>query len=520
MKKIYWKRIVLLLAAFIPALLAHTQLTDSSLQQMIADENEKGGVGLKFTSSVTEFYTLSDHQPVWMIPGNNNNRLVLLSELSHAYNRGLEEKDYQYEEIRNLQQRNFILAGLQDSLRAELILTDAAIHYFNDIAYGNTKPYFGYNGLNYSPSCYSIPVLLKEYMMSKTLQALAEKLEAPLPEIAALEKLIIHLHRVMNDSNYREEKISSAAVTFANKPLVNRLIQLGVLKEQPDKLTDTLLKLKLKDAQQLLNVLADGVLRNTTMHELNVPLASRYKAMKLSLNYYRWLYCLAQTKSVIVVNIPATVLKVYRGRNTVLQMKVIVGKKSTPTPTLSSTVTEVILYPYWHVPFSIATKELLPAIKKNPGYIDAGNYQVLNGAGKIMDPYSINWQAFSTSYFPYTIRQSTGCDNALGLLKLNFYNPFGVYLHDTPKKSLFMTNERFYSHGCMRMEKPMDLGHLVLKNNAVAIDTLEQKGCLHNQSPIFVKADERMPVVVWYNPAGVDNTGKVVLFRDVYGKFE
>jgi murein L,D-transpeptidase YcbB/YkuD len=71
----------------------------------------------------------------------------------------------------------------------------------------------------------------------------------------------------------------------------------------------------------------------------------------------------------------------------------------------------------------------------------------------------------------------------------------------------------------MRMEKPMEMGHLILKNNARAIDTLEQKGCLRNQSPIYVKADEQMPVVVWYNPAGLDNTGKLVLYRDVYGKF-
>ena len=106
-----------------------------------------------------------------------------------------------------------------------------------------------------------------------------------------------------------------------------------------------------------------------------------------------------------------------------------------------------------------------------------------------MDPYSINWKALSRTNFPYLIRQSTGCDNALGLLKLNFNNPFSVYLHDTNSRNLFKNNRRFYSHGCMRMEKPMELGHLVLKNNPTAIDTLEQKGCLRNQSPITVDAD-------------------------------
>ncbi|MEP7254676.1 MAG: L,D-transpeptidase family protein, partial [Ferruginibacter sp.] len=161
-----------------------------------------------------------------------------------------------------------------------------------------------------------------------------------------------------------------------------------------------------------------------------------------------------------------------------------------------------------------------PAIKRDPGYIDAGNYQVLNKSGKIIDPYTVNWHALSAGYFPYIIRQSTGCDNALGLLKLNFYSPFGVYLHDTPNKNLFMLNKRFFSHGCMRMEKPMDLGHLVLKNNVIAIDTLEQKGCLLNQAPIIVHADEHMPVIVWYNPAGIDKNGRLLFYEDVYGKFD
>ena len=135
-----------------------------------------------------------------------------------------------------------------------------------------------------------------------------------------------------------------------------------------------------------------------------------------------------------------------------------------------------------------------------------------------MDPYAINWSVLSAKYFPYVIRQSTGCDNSLGLLKLDFYSPYGVYLHDTPAKSLFMLNKRYFSHGCMRLEEPMKLGHLVLKNNPVAIDTLEQKGCLRNQAPIHVAADLKMPVVVWYNPAGIDSTGRIIYYEDVYKK--
>ena len=176
----------------------------------------------------------------------------------------------------------------------------------------------------------------------------------------------------------------------------------------------------------------------------------------------------------------------------------------------------MILYPYWNVPYKIATRELLPSIKRNRGYLAANNFQVLDKNGRILNPYSINWSSFSTSYFPYTIRQSTGCDNSLGLLKFNFYNPFTVYLHDTPAKGLFTLNKRYFSHGCMRVEKPVEFGQLLLGRNRMAIDTLTIKGCLKSQAPKSVPTEEKLPVVVMYSTAWYDSTGRVIFFEDIY----
>jgi murein L,D-transpeptidase YcbB/YkuD len=340
-----------------------------------------------------------------------------------------------------------------------------------------------------------------------------------MPEITILANRISRLAATTSDTGFAEVIIVSNKVSAANKPLVQKLYQLGILDSFTVQYTDKQLKEAVKEAQQQFVLLSDGVLRSTIIEQLNVPVSVRLQQLKMAINYYRWLHCLVQQQTVIVVNIPAAYMKVYRNDLVILEMRMVLGNPKTPTPTLTSKVSEVILYPYWHVPYSIATKEMLPSIKKNPGVIDAGNYQVLDKNGRIMDPYKINWQAFSTKYFPYVIRQSTGCDNALGLLKLNFFSPFGVYLHDTPHKGAFFLNKRFFSHGCLRMENPMAVGHLVLKNNAIAIDTLEQKGCLRNQAPIAVPSDEQMPVVVWYNPAGVDSTGRVLYFEDVYRKF-
>ncbi len=509
------RKIILVILVFLcHCFSAYTQIPADRLKQFIAGKNYAGNVG------VNEFYARLNYKTAWVQKKNEASISILSDALKLSAVKGLREKSYQLNYINSLRDKTIRLQTNDDSLEAEVRITDVAIHFFNDIAYGNTKPALGYDGLRYIPRCLNIPALVAEYISKNKLVLLIAHLSPAMPEITAMENKIKWFHTIMDSPGFRETIITSNRVSGTNNPLISKLFQLGIIDSVKLNIPDNLLTQKVKEAQRQFNLLADGVLRTTILQQLNIPLSVRLKQLNLSVNYYRWLYCIIQNESVIVVNIPAAFLQLYRNKKVILKMRMIVGKKTTPTPTLASKVTEVILYPYWHVPYKIATKELLPIIKRNTAFLDEGNYQVLNKAGKIINPYTVNWQAFSTKYFPYIIRQSTGCDNALGLLKLNFYNPFGVYLHDTPGKSLFMLNKRFLSHGCMRMEAPMALGHLVLKNNPIAIDTLDQKGCLRNQSPIIVPADEHTPVIVWYNPAGIDAKGRVVFFEDVYGKFD
>jgi murein L,D-transpeptidase YcbB/YkuD len=258
---------------------------------------------------------------------------------------------------------------------------------------------------------------------------------------------------------------------------------------------------------------------STANSGLNVPLKKRAGELAQAINTLRWLTCIRQGNHTIVVNIPSATLLLYDHKKIVLESRIIVGKPSTPTPTLCSKITEVILYPYWNVTHNIATRELLPIIKRNPSYLESNNYQVLNKNGKVVNASSIKWSSLSRNYFPYVLRQSTGCDNSLGLIKLNFYNPFTVYLHDTPAKSLFDLKERYFSHGCMRLQKAEEVGHYVLKNNAIAIDTLTERGCLKNQSPITVAATEAIPIFVLYQTAWIDSAGAVKFYKDIYDKF-
>jgi murein L,D-transpeptidase YcbB/YkuD len=504
------RRWIALVFSLLLTLIANSQVQPDSLKQYLSRPEWVKQLNLHNPRQTLEFYQALAFRPAW----NEQSTRTLLSLFQSADSFGLNPSDYLQAGPANIHFPSQDLA----SIAIDIQRSDAALHFFNDLAYGNTEPPLGYNGPAYHPSGYALPALLADYLGNGRLDSLPAFVEPALPEVRAIHSKIIQLLRLQASSDLKEEKILSNAANIHNKALLKKLYFLGII----DSATlphDSLLRKALRLAQRAFGLFDDGMMRSTLMEQLNIPIRVRIQQLKLALNYYRWLHCLASQQPVVVVNIPAAFLKVYQGDSILLSMRMIVGKPSTPTPTLCSTIDEVILYPYWTVPRSIIGKEWLPAVRRNPAYVDANNFQVLDSRARILDPYKINWHSITASNFPYTVRQSTGCDNALGLIKLNFYSPFGVYLHDTPDKGLFLLNKRFFSHGCMRMENPMDLGHLVLQNNAIAIDTVEQKGCLLHQSPVSVPADLKLTVLVWYNPAGLDKSGHVVFYEDVYRKF-
>ncbi|HET7115885.1 MAG TPA: L,D-transpeptidase family protein [Hanamia sp.] len=507
------------LLASICGFTASAQLSPDQIQHYLSENLNKKELGINYQKEIRDFYAHINYQTAWIQQMDTTNLNYLMDNLSSATNWGLDEKDYQYGFISAFKKSTSRPQNLADSLKAEILFSDAAIHFYSDIAYGNTLPALGYTGIKYIPDCMEIPAAMSEFISKNKINLLTSFLSPIIFEVSLIENKINWILKVMNENAFKEISIVSRTMDFENKPLYRKLYQLGILDSANKNVSENILKQKIKEAQLMFNLPVNSELNKDIIHELNIPLKVRLKQLNLSINYYRWLSCLTQNQSVIVVNIPAAYLKVYNEQKVILEMRMVVGKPSTPTFTLASTVNEVIIYPYWYVPLSIAVKELLPAIKRNPSYLDANNYQVLDKAGKIIDPYSVNWHVLSRNNFPYTIRQGTGCDNALGLLKLNFYNPFGAYLHDTPDKNLFKQNRRFYSHGCMRMEKPIEMGHLILKNNNIAIDTLTEKGCLKSQSPVVVPSDVKIPVLVWYNPVGIDSTGNILFFEDVYKKF-
>jgi L,D-transpeptidase YcbB len=139
--------------------------------------------------------------------------------------------------------------------------------------------------------------------------------------------------------------------------------------------------------------------------------------------------------------------------------------------------------------------------------------QVVDGSGRLVNHHQLNWSSFHAGYFPYILRQSTGCDNALGILKFNINTPYGVYLHDTNNKTAFLSGSRFYSHGCIRLEDPLALGNRLLSGK---LDTAFLQSCFKEQKPVPVQVKKPVPVFVVYMPVSADEKGKLYYYKDVY----
>ncbi len=238
----------------------------------------------------------------------------------------------------------------------------------------------------------------------------------------------------------------------------------------------------------------------------------KIKALSTSLNYYRWINHFHFDRYVLV-NICSAQLYYFEHDSLTLTMKVIVGKPATPTPRIGTQCKDIIVYPYWNVPRKIALKEILPRLKKSTSILDEMNLQVLDLSGHVVDAQLINWSQFNSGHFPYNFRQSTGCDNSLGVLKFNLTSPYDVYMHDTNLKEAFLKTSRYLSHGCIRIEKPVELANALVGSS---LDSNFVKACLKDQQPRTLQLPRALPVLVVYILAEPMDNQQIEFERDVY----
>ena len=259
----------------------------------------------------------------------------------------------------------------------------------------------------------------------------------------------------------------------------------------------------------------DGILAQTTFEAMAVPVADRIRQIELNLERRRWMDD-DLGAYYILVNVADQELKVVKDGKTVHTAKLVVGKPFTRTPVFSEKMKYVVLNPYWNVPPNIANGEFLPKLRRDPGVLAKERIRLFNASGGEVDPYSVNWSALGR--MPYSLRQDSGPKNALGKVKFMFPNKFNVYLHDTPSKSLFNKDLRIFSHGCMRVQNPLDLAELVLADQGWSRERIDATIAEGRERIINLKTP--IPVHVTYLTAWVNKDGAVNFRRDPYKRDE
>ncbi len=361
--------------------------------------------------------------------------------------------------------------------------------------------------------------LMTEGLQTKNLRAALDSLE---PRHEAYVFLKNEFRKFLKEN----EQVNWDSVSFFNitdtllfkEDLKNRLLQTGDYDSTATGNDSVKLAKAIKSFQLKFNLEPDGKLGKYTKQALSYSKEKVIRQMEMAMERWRW-ESRDFPETYFWVNIPSAQLTVYEADTVVLQSNVVVGKPETPTPALKSKINYMLIYPYWNVPVSIATKEILPAVQRDTSYLRRKNFEVIGARGKVIDPKTIKWKKYTKDHLPFKFRQRIGDDNSLGVVKFNFNNKYGVYLHDTNSKKYFKTFYRFQSHGCMRLEKYMEVARFLIRDDTLKLpyDTLDRYFATPEQRKIPIK--KNFPIYVKYYTCTADTAGLHV-YIDIYKRDE
>ena len=259
----------------------------------------------------------------------------------------------------------------------------------------------------------------------------------------------------------------------------------------------------------------DGAPGRKTITELNRSNEERIQQIQLNLERWRWM---PETmgEHYIMVDIPGFSYSVIKNDVEVMSAKTVVGRDARRTPVFMAPMSYIVFSPYWHVPRSMAVKDFLPRLKKDPYALNRSKIRIFQN-GQEIDPGTVDWSQYSSRNFPFQLRQDPGDQNSLGRVKFMFPNKHAIYLHDTPSKSLFNRTSRDFSSGCVRIENPEELAGYFLGEVGWDEKRISEAFRRSSEAHVSLAKDKKIPVYTLYMTVRVE--GDSISFRaDIYNK--
>ena len=467
-----------------------------------------------------DLYERNDFQLLWQNPQNVED---LLKDIASIADDGLNPEDYHLSQLLVLKLRLDDVESPDPSLLADydILLTDSLVRLCYHIQFGKVDPESldpAWNMTRQVRNQNPVGAIEKRLRTG----SLAQGLDNIRPEIDYyhLLKSVLKNYRTIQDAGGWETvpegpTLKPGMTDQRISQLRKRLAVTGDFEGtvSDSDLFDEELEAAVIRFQNRHRLEADGAVGKNTYAALNITVKQKIDQIRVNLERARWVFH-KMPPDYIEVDIAGFQAYDIEGANINWTSKVQVGKPFRKTPVFKSKIKYIVFNPTWTVPPTILRKDILPKIKKNPGYLSKMKISVIDRKGRTVDPNSVNWSQYSKG-IPYTLRQEPGPHNALGRMKFIFPNKYFIYLHDTPSQALFGRKDRAFSSGCIRVEKDMELAEILLNDpdkwNRESIQKL-----LDTNKTRRVNLPKPKPVMLLYVTIRLDEKDNLIFIKDIY----
>jgi murein L,D-transpeptidase YcbB/YkuD len=468
------------------------------------------GESLLASSEVLEYYQVADYEPIWIHKtGLTDKGEEMLELVENSRDFGLLPEMFHFD----------LMSQMKDTslLDAEMLLSNAFMIMITHVDVGCIDQ----TNYNYVWKKDSIDFSITEELDKiKDGADIKELISSHEPDFWDYQQLRLGLEAFLDDypldtNHYTIPAFKEDSVKCyhaAHEALIGHAFLDSSVSTQ-----DSLFIEAIKTFQSINGLLDDAIVGKWTGRALSNSNEDRFNSAAVSLEKWRWKN--AYPEKYIRVNIPEFTLYFVDNDSVKRKHRVVVGAYATQTPEFHATMRRMVTMPFWHVPYSIASTEILYGAKKDTAYFSKRGYKVFQN-GEVIDPATVDWSSVKQSTFRYRVRQDGGGGNSLGRIKFLFPNEHSVFLHDTPSKRLFKNDVRAYSHGCVRLHQPFDLAKEILhtEQHEIVADTLDSLIARRNQR--VIELEEPFDVYLEYFTATGDSSGNVIFHPDIYGRDE